>query len=115
VTDEAGRRFCSYPRFRETLPGGRSYYVIDQLDGGPADDTDVFTVPAGHYFMMGDNRDDSEDSRFPREAGGVGFLPSDYIIGRALITFFSTDGTAEWVKPWTWFSAARRERVGETF
>jgi signal peptidase I len=115
VTDEDGQRFCSYPRFRETLPGGGSYQVLDQLESGPADDTAVFTVPAGHYFMMGDNRDDSEDSRFAREGGGVGFLPADYIIGRALITFFSTDGSAEWLKPWTWFSAARWERVGETF
>ncbi len=114
VTDR-GRRFCSYPRFRETLPGGRSYDVLDQLDGGPGDDTPVHTVPAGHYFMMGDNRDDSQDSRFATEAEGVGYLPSEYIVGRALITFFSTDGSAEWLKPWTWVSAARWERIGETF
>jgi signal peptidase I len=110
-----GERFCSYARFRETLPGGRSYNVLDQIEDGPADNSNVYTVPAGHYFMMGDNRDDSEDSRFSRHTGGVGYLPADYIIGRALITFFSTDGTAEWLKPWTWFSAARWERVGETF
>ena len=115
VTDEKGQRFCSYPRFRETLPGGRSYEVLDQLEDGPADNTEVYTVPAGNYFMMGDNRDDSEDSRFPREVGGVGYLPADYLIGRALIDFFSTDGSAVWAKPWTWFSAARWERIGETF
>jgi signal peptidase I len=115
VTNEEGRRFCAYRRYRETMPGGRSFYVLDQMDAGPADDTPIFTVPAGHYFMMGDNRDDSEDSRFSREDGGVGFLPADFLIGRALITFFSTDGSAEWLKPWTWVSAARWERIGETF
>jgi signal peptidase I len=115
VTGRDGRRFCAYRRYRETMPNGRSFYVLDQMDDGPADNTPVFTVPAGHYFMMGDNRDDSEDSRFSRADGGVGFLPADYLIGRALITFFSTDGSAEWLKPWTWVSAARWDRVGETF
>jgi signal peptidase I len=64
--------------------------------------------------MMGDNRDDSADSRYPREEG-VGFLPADYLVGRALITFFSTDGSAEWLKPWTWVSAARFDRIGATY
>jgi signal peptidase I len=112
--EEGGALFCRYPRFRETLPGGRSYEVLDQWTG-EADDTPVYKVPAGHYFMMGDNRDDSADSRFPREEGGVGILPGDYLVGRAAIAFFSTDGSAEWLKPWTWVSAARWERVGKTY
>jgi signal peptidase I len=115
VTNEEGLRSCAYPRFRETLPGGSSYEIIDQLQRGPADDTMVYTVPPGHYFAMGDNRDDSEDSRFARSVGGIDFLPEDYLIGRAAITFFSTDGSAEWLKPWTWVSAARWERIGATF
>jgi signal peptidase I len=114
VQDPDGSRYCAYDRYRETLPGGRSYYVLDQIQG-MADETPLLRVPAGHYFMLGDNRDDSMDSRFPLAAEGVGFLPEDYLIGEALITFFSTDGTAEWVKPWTWFTAARWERIGETF
>jgi signal peptidase I len=115
VEGENGRRFCAYDRYRETLPGGRSYEILDQLEGGPGDETQIITVPKGQYFVMGDNRDDSLDSRFALEADGVGFLPADHLIGRALITFFSTDGSAEWTKPWTWFSAARWERIGETF
>jgi signal peptidase I len=115
VEGDDGERYCAYARYRETLPGGRSYFVLDQVPDGPADDTPVFAVPAGHYFMVGDNRDDSQDSRFSRAAEGVGFLPEDYLVGEALITFFSTDGSAEWLKPWTWFGAARWDRIGETF
>ena len=108
---EDGHVYCRYPRYRETLPGGRSYDVLDQIDG-IGDDTAVFTVPADHYFMMGDNRDDSADSRFPRAEQGVDMLPRDNLIGRPLILFFSTDGSAAWLKPWTWFTAARWDRVG---
>lgn len=111
---ENGAAFCRYSRFRETLPGARSYEVLDQYQS-PADDTGIFTVPAGHYFMMGDNRDDSADSRIPRSEQGVAMLPKEYVIGRVMMAFLSTDGSAEWIKPWTWASAARWERVGRTY
>jgi signal peptidase I len=110
---ENGHVYCRYPRYRETLPGGRSYEVLDQAEVA-ADDTPVYAVPAGHYFMMGDNRDDSADSRFPIAEQGVDMLPRDNLIGRPLILFFSTDGSAAWLKPWTWFTAARWDRVGRS-
>ena len=114
LRDTSGRHVCSYPRFRETLPNGRSYEVLDQ-GRSFLDDTPPYLVPEGHYFMMGDNRDDSEDSRVPRAVGGVDMLPEDHLIGRAMITFFSTDGSASWLKPWTWFTAARWQRTGGTY
>jgi signal peptidase I len=114
AADEAAG-VCRYSRFRETLPNGKSYEVLD-TGYGPQDDTPVFVVPEGHYFMMGDNRDNSADSRFPAEVGGgIGFVPAENLLGPAVIMYFSTDGTAEWLKPWTWFTAARWDRIGGRF
>jgi len=110
-----GKPYCRYQAYLETLPGGPSYTVLDQVDHGPADDFGPVRVPPGDLFLMGDNRDDSLDSRFPVFEGGVGMLPVDRLIGRALVTFWSTDGTASYLKPWTWFSALRGRRIGNGY
>ena len=115
LVQTGGGAACSYPAFRETLPNGRQYLVLDQVAGGAADTRAAVRVPAGHVLMMGDNRDDSLDSRFSRAAGGVGLVPVNNLIGRALTTFWSTDGSASYFKPWTWFTALRGTRIGNGY
>ena len=110
-----GRAFCLFTAYRETLPGGPSYTVLDQIDRGPADDFAPTEVPRGRLFVMGDNRDDSLDSRFGKAEGGIGMVPIDLLIGRVLVTFWSTDGSASWLKPWTWFTALRAGRIGNAY
>lgn len=98
TSDAQGNAICRLPRYRETLPGGPSYDIIDQ-GRTPQDEMAERVVPAGHYFMLGDNRDMSEDSRFPATpGGGIGLVPAENIEGRALLTFFSTGGDAS-VRP----------------
>ncbi|MDQ3247226.1 MAG: signal peptidase I [Pseudomonadota bacterium] len=114
ITETDDGPACLYPAFRETLPGGRTYAVLDQIDG-PADQLPDIRVPQGHLFLMGDNRDDSLDSRFLPQEGGIGFVPVDNLIGKAGMVFWSTDGSASYWKPWTWFTALRGDRIGTTF
>ncbi|MFA5955906.1 signal peptidase I [Hyphomicrobium sp.] len=91
------------PVFEETLPNGVKYKVLDSDPNGPYDNTGVYKVPPDHYFMMGDNRDNSTDSRV---RSAVGFVPYENFIGRAEIIFFSAkvDGpdAMHWWAPWTW-------------
>lgn len=108
-----GSTVCRYPRFEETLPGGKSYYVLD-LRQTEQDNTPPVIVPEGQIFLMGDNRDNSLDSRFPAVPGqGIGLVPQENLVGRATVMMFSTDGGAAWLLPWTWFTAARWDRIGK--
>ena len=99
---------CEKQRFIETLPsdtkpGGIKHDVLNIDTNGYADNTDVFTVPVGNYFFMGDNRDNSMDSRFSQSVGGVGYVPAEYLIGRADRIMFSSAGSSLF-QFWTWRS-----------
>ena len=92
---------CSKSRSIETLPGGPVHTVLNIDTNGYGDNTDVFTVPEGQYFFMGDNRDNSQDSRYGQASGGVGFVPAEYLIGRADRIMFSSAGRSM-LFFWTW-------------
>lgn len=92
----------------ETLPGGAVHHIYEESDEGALDNTDVYTVPDGHYFMMGDNRDNSQDSRV---TSAVGFVPFENIVGRADVIFFSTNGYAEMIEFWKWPWSIRYNRL----
>lgn len=100
-------------RVWETLPDGRRYLTIDRGPGYPGDDTEVFVVPEGHVFAMGDNRDNSLDGRWPREIG-VGFIPMDNLLGRARYVLVSWSIGASLFKPWTWVTHFQPGRMFET-
>ncbi|MEM9710484.1 MAG: signal peptidase I [Pseudomonadota bacterium] len=91
---------CSKEKFIETFPEGTSHSILN-IQERRTDNTGVFTVPAGHYFFMGDNRDNSGDSRTRPERGGIGFIPEDYLIGRADRVVFSSGGRSLFFV-WTW-------------
>ncbi|WP_223476978.1 signal peptidase I [Oricola indica] len=91
--------------YTETLPNGVSYRTLDLSPNSSADNTREFIVPEGHYFMMGDNRDNSNDSRF-----GVGYVPLENFVGRANIIFFSIAGGASPLEIWRWPSELRFDR-----
>lgn len=100
-------------RYRETLPaaGGGApvrHEILEASDDGQYDNTTEYVVPAGHVFAMGDNRDNSLDSR---EMNAVGFVPVENLVGRAEMIFFSVDGTAAWWEVWAWPFAVRWDRI----
>ena len=93
--------------FEETLPNGVKYKVLDSDPNGPYDNTGVYKVPEGHFFMMGDNRDNSTDSRFSQ----VGMVPFENIVGKAQIIFFSVfEGERAW-QFWRWPVSVRWGRL----
>ena len=106
--------FCKVPVVRETLPSGRTYETVE-LGRSAEDDFGPVTVPAGHVWLMGDNRDDSADSRVPEWQGGLGGpVPWENIGGRAEFITFSLDGSTVWYNPLTWFKALRPGRAGKS-
>src|SRR5262245_57520131 len=108
IETEEGTRASRVKRWRETLPNGVSYTTLDLVDNGFYDNTPVYQVPAGHYFMMGDNRDNSTDSRVLSQ---VGYVPFENIVGRAQIIFFSIlEGEHAWMG-WRWPWAVRWNRL----
>ena len=115
LAEADGQAACRYPVYRERLPDGRDWLVIDQVDDPRGDHFGPVRVPAGHLFLMGDNRDDSLDSRYSPAEGGLGMVPVDHLVGKATFAFWSTDGSASYWQPWTWLSALRPERIGEDY
>ena len=108
ITEDRRGNIHAVAQYIETMPNGARYRTLDLRPAGAADNTRVFTVRAGHYFMMGDNRDNSLDSRF---ASGVGQVPAENLVGRAEILFYSTDGRARFWEIWRWPSATRFKRL----
>jgi signal peptidase I len=103
--DENGR---AVTRYIETLPNGLEHPILESdEDNGPLDDTPEYVIQPGHYFAMGDNRDDSLDSR----TAPVGQVPAENLVGRAEIIFFSSDGSANWWEFWKWPFAIRYGRL----
>ncbi len=98
----------SVSQFIETLPNGRKYLILEQRHNiGSADNTRIFQVPPDHYFMMGDNRDNSVDSRDP----SIGFVPKVNLVGRAEILFWAWDSRWAWWEFWNWPRAIRFSRL----
>jgi signal peptidase I len=101
-------RTIDFQKYEEVLPNGVKHDIVQESDDGPMDNTDVYTVPPGHYFMMGDNRDNSKDSRY---MDGVGYVPLENFVGKAELLFFSlNDDTAAW-EIWKWPLAIRYDRL----
>ena len=94
--------------YLETLPGGVIHHIYEESDEEMLDNTPEFVVPEGHYFMMGDNRDNSQDSRVQDL---VGFVPYENLVGRASFLFFSTNGYANLVEVWKWPWSIRYNRI----
>lgn len=108
VLEDPSGRERHLTRYRETLPNGVSYPVLDLVNEGIGDNTEIYKVPENHFFMMGDNRDNSTDSRFLSE---VGFVPFENLVGRAEIIFFSIHEDSSFWEVWRWPTDVRWSRI----
>ena len=109
ATASDGHNVIRFAVYQETLPNGKSYLIQERSDDDMLDNTNVFLVPEGHYFMMGDNRDNSRDSR----TTSVGMVPAENLIGRAERLFFSHNSSAHLWEIWKWPFAIRYGRLGD--
>jgi signal peptidase I len=109
ATASDGYNVIRFAVYQETLPNGKSYLTQERSDDDVLDNTNVFLVPEGHYFMMGDNRDNSRDSR----TTSVGMVPAENLIGRAERLFFSHNSSAHLWEIWKWPFAIRYGRLGD--
>ncbi len=108
MSQKANGENQSLTEYVEILPGGIEHSIYEVSDFEPLDNTELYTVPEGHYFVMGDNRDNSQDSRV---ANRVGFVPFENIVGRADFLFFSTNGFASLFEFWKWPWSVRYSRL----
>jgi signal peptidase I len=108
VSEKDGAREIVMNEYIQTLPEGTVFNIYEESDQGPLDDTPEYTVPEGHYFVMGDNRDYSQDSRVSQMVGPV---PFENIVGRADFLFFSSNGYARIFEIWKWPWSIRYDRL----